>query len=316
MYTLHIISEHGGVQMNKYLKWTMILFLVLAAIFAIGCTRTMLESRQQAMPSTIGMTKAAMPIIAREASSNDMMLESPPAIRYQQYDAPYGSGEDVSVELKIIKNGQINIEVDDFFIAATKVEAYAKKYDGYVSSSDANKDNNDKHRGTITIRVPEKYFDAVLAELSLLGNVQSKNTNGNDVTEQYIDLASRINNSKAHERRLLEMYDNATNVNELMYVENELSRVRGEIESMEGRLRYMDNKVEMSTITVYLYEQVPVVKEWGIWQSFKNALNNSLATFRWMVEFIGLVLPLAVFVGAIVLVVKWRMRKAREVRKR
>jgi len=312
--------------MNKYLKWTMIVFLVFAVLFAVGCTRTMFQQREEyattgvakagiAMPSTMGMTKAAMPMIATEVSSNDAMMESPPMYR-QQNTEPYGSGEDVQVDLKIIKNGQINIEVDDYFIASTKVEAYAKKYEGYVSNSDASKDNNDKHRGTITIRVPEKYFDAVLAELSLLGNVQSKNTNGNDVTEEYIDLASRINNSKAHEKRLLEMYDNATNVNELMYVENELSRVRGEIESMEGRLRYMDNKVEMSTITVYLFEPVPVVKEWGIWQSFKNALNNSLATFRWMVEFIGLILPMAIFVGAIVLLVRWRVRRGREVRRK
>ncbi|MBU2561034.1 MAG: DUF4349 domain-containing protein [Nanoarchaeota archaeon] len=312
--------------MKTYMKWTLIAFAIFAVLFAVGCTKSVLEEKEQGMSSS-GMGRAsvmeAKPMIApmppvEVETMYDEAYDTgyaEPAI-YRKYYPPedhFGSGDDIEVELKIIRNAQMNLEVEDHFLASQKVEAYARKYGGYVSNSDARADDNSRHSGTVTIRVPEIHFDAVIAELSLLGEIQSKNTDGSDVTEQYIDLQARINNSKAHEAMLVKMYQNATNVNEMMNVERELSRVRGEIERMQGQLRYMDNRVEMSTITAYLYEPAPVVKQWGIWQSVKNALNHSLATLRWMIELIGWLLPLAVVGTLIGLLVRWSVRKSRRI---
>jgi hypothetical protein len=309
--------------MNGFLKWTLVVALIFAALFAVGCAKTAMEDSDEG--SSTGRMKmiAAEPMIARAMPAMDMdyaveTIAVPPMYREEYNDGGhYGSGENIQVETKIIRNAYMSIEVEDFFLASQKAEAYAKKYGGYVSNSDAAADMNNKHSGTITIRVPELHFDAAIAELTLLGDVKSKNTNGNDVTEEYIDLESRISSSKAHEERLVTMYKNATNVKEMMNIENELSRVRSEIESMQGRLRYMESKVEMSTITVHLYEEAPAVKEWGVWQSMKKALNNSLATLRWMIELIGWLLPLIAVGAGIALLVRWRIRKSRaELKKR
>ena len=309
--------------MNGFLKWTLVIALIFTAIFAVGCAKTVMEdsdegfnTRSMKIIETKPMIAQAMP--AMEADYAVETIAVPPMYREEYYDGGhYGSGDDIQIETKIIRNAYMSIEIEDYFLASQKVEAYAKKYGGYVSNSDASADMNSKHSGTMTIRVPELHFDAVMAELTLLGDVKSKNTNGNDVTEEYIDLESRISSSKAHEERLTAMYKNATNVKEMMNIENELLRVRTDIESMQGRLRYMDNRVEMSTITVHLYEETPAVKEWGIWQSFKRALNNSLATLRWMIELIGWLLPLIVVGAGIALLVRWRIRKSRvELKKR
>jgi hypothetical protein len=309
--------------MNGFLKWTLVVALIFAALFAVGCAKTAMEDSDEG--SSTGRMKmiAAEPMIARAMPAMDMdyaveTIAVPPMYREEYNDGGhYGSGENIQVETKIIRNAYMSIEVEDFFLASQKAEAYAKKYGGYVSNSDAAADMNNKHSGTITIRVPELHFDAAIAELTLLGDVKSKNTNGNDVTEEYIDLESRISSSKAHEERLVTMYKNATNVKEMMNIENELSRVRSEIESMQGRLRYMESRVEMSTITVHLYEEAPAVKEWGVWQSMKKALNNSLATLRWMIELLGWLLPLIAVGAGIALLVRWRIRKSRaELKKR
>ncbi|MBN1544365.1 DUF4349 domain-containing protein [Candidatus Woesearchaeota archaeon] len=311
--------------MNKYLKWTLVAFAIFAVLFAAGCIKSVLEEKEQGTnsfgiarrglvesgPAIAPMPPVEMDIVYEESYDTGYAEPAMYTKGYPYYEEPYGSGEDIDAELKIIRNAQMSLEVDDYFIASQKVEAYARKYGGYVSNSDARADDNSRRSGTVTIRVPEIHFDAVLAELSLLGDIQSKNTDGSDVTEQYIDLQARINNSKAHEARLVKMYQNASNVNEMMNVERELSRVRGDIERMQGQLRYMDNRVEMSTITVTLYEPAPVVKQWGIWQSVKNALNHSLTTLRWMIELIGWLLPLAVLGTLIGLLVKWGVRRRR-----
>lgn len=309
--------------MNKYIKWTLIALAIFMVLSAAGCAKAALDSEDQTTQSTgnsgSGYAKsmiAAMPPV--EVGMEYDGFAEPAIYRnyYPDYDDHYGSGEDMEVELKIIRTANMRLEVDDYFMASQKVEAYAKKYSGYVSNSDVRADHNNKHSGTVTIRVPEIHFDAVMAELSLLGEVKSKTQSGNDVTEEYIDLQARIANAEAHEERIVKMYDNATDVDEMMMIERELSRVREQIERNEGRLRYLSNKVSMSTVTVYMYEPMPVVKEWGVWDSIKQSLNYSLATLRWMIEFIGVILPLAVFGAIVWLLIRWARRRNRRVRKK
>lgn len=298
--------------MKKTTKWVLIAFAIFCVLFAVGCVKTAVEDRTTS--SNRDMVAMSAPMMAVEESGANYVLEKAMPEPYYpdyDYDNHYGSGDDIEVELQIIRTGNIHLEVDDYFLASQKVEAYASKYSGYVSNSDARASHDSKHSGTVTIRVPEIHFDAVMAELSLLGEIKSKSVHGNDVTEEYIDLQARINNSKAHETRLIEMYDDADDINEMMQVERELSRVREQIESWEGRLRYLNNRVQMSTITVDLYEPLPVVKEWGIWTSVKNAVNHSLRTIRWMIEFIGMILPLLVTGTLIWLLVRWLVRRSR-----
>ena len=111
------------------------------------------------------------------------------------------------------------------------------------------------------------------------------------------------------------MYDEADDVNEMMQIERELSRVREQIERNKGRLRYLSNRVEMSTITVNMYEPMPVVKEWGVWKSIKNALNHMIKTLRFLIELLGFLIPLAIFVLLIALLVRWTVRRTRKRRR-
>ncbi len=290
------------------LKQSIIILALIVSVLLIGCAKT--EMNEQTVSSRAYMGKSlVMP------AAEPMMDYASGEARNYEYDEESAGQGTASTETKIIKNAYLNIEVQDFAIASQKAEGLAKKYNGYLSNSEARTDQNDKHSGTLTIRVADEFYDAIIAELSTLGEVKSKTQNADDVTEEFIDLEARLNNSKAHEKRLLEMFEDAKNVNEMLQVERELSRVRQDIETMQGRLNYLKNRVSMSTITVYIYEETPVVQEWGIWQAIKDSLNNMLATLRWLIEFVGLVLPLLIFGGAIWMLIRWIRRKRSSVKK-
>jgi len=183
--------------MNKYLKWTLVAFLIFALLFAVGCVKSVLESGGDEY--TQGSKWIAMPAIAPAASMDYAVEESyaEPAMYRTGYMPPYydnggyGDGEGVDTSIQIIRTGSISLEVDDYFLAEQKVQAFAKKYNGYVSNSYGS--SYDKRKsGTVTIKVPEMHFDAVLAELSLLGEIKSKNINGQDVTEQFVSGAQEV----------------------------------------------------------------------------------------------------------------------------
>ncbi|MBW2997676.1 DUF4349 domain-containing protein [Candidatus Woesearchaeota archaeon] len=292
----------------------LVLFVILSLLLTAGCANKDLDREVRIGGKNGAITSKPVPVAVEVTA--DYTEGAEPRYMPQYYDDHYGSGEDIEIELQIIRTAHMNIEVEDFFIASQKVEAYARKYGGYVSNSDARADHNSKHSGTVTIRVPELHFDAVIAELSLLGDVQSKTSTGQDVTEEHIDLQARIDNAEKHEDRLVEMFDNATDVDEMMQIERELSRVREQIERNEGRLRYLSNRVAMSTVTVRMYEPMPVVKEWGVWKSIKNSFNHMLKTLRFMIELLGFLIPLAVFGLLVALLVRWLVRRTRKTRRR
>lgn len=309
-----------------HLKNVLIVLALLCLLFVAGCTKTAIKEKLAADSDSfeqgVMFAKPAI-MLVESAVVYDESTTQPEIYRETYYEEPFpnqhfGSGEDVEVELKIIRNANLELEVDDFFLASQKVEVFAKKYGGYVSNSDSGADHNNKQSGTITLRVPDSNFDAVLAELSLLGNIKSKNINGQDVTEEFVDINTRISNFEAHEARLIKMYENTTTLNEMLNVENELSRVREQIERYEGRLRYLSNRADFSTITVSLYEPQPVVKKWGILDSIKTALNNCLSTLNFLIEFIGLLLPLLLIcaVAAVIIVlVKRRAKRSNKITK-
>lgn len=311
--------------MKTSTKWILVALLLFSLVFAVGCAKSVMEGENSVSTGSAKMqmieARPAMPAVDM-AYDMDVIYGESAGVGYEKSMMPYpepmppypedhfGSGDE-DVELQIIRTAYMDLEVDDYFLASQKVEAYAKKYGGYVSNSDARADHNDKHSGTITMRIPEIHFDAVMAEISMLGDIKSKSSNGQDVTEEYIDLEARLENAQAHEDRLVAMYANATSVKEMMSVENELSRVREEVERYEGRLRYLTNRVAMSTITVNLHEPSPVVKEWGVWQSVKDAIDHSLETLRWMIELIGWLLPLILLGIVVGLLIRLLRRKTK-----
>jgi hypothetical protein len=86
--------------------------------------------------------------------------------------------------------------------------------------------------------------------LDIDGEVEYSNTDTTDVTAEYVDLESRLNNLKAVETQLLEIMETADTVEDTLAVYTELSDTRTEIEVLEGQIRYLDNQ----QIFIYYYQ--------------------------------------------------------------
>ena len=156
----------------------------------------------------------------------------------------------------VIYTAHLRLEVEDVDSAIDEVSRLAEGSGGFVASVSTSKSGARKF-GVITIRVPQDKFYEVIWQIENLGEVESKEVRGEDVTEKYIDLKARLSNLQKEEKRLLEILDMCTKVEEVLKVESELSRVRGEIERLTGQMQYIERRVELATITVSLTEIVP-----------------------------------------------------------
>lgn len=91
--------------------------------------------------------------------------------------------------------------------------------------------------------------------------VMEKVSNGQDVSEEYVDLESRLRSKEAVEERLLTFMDQAKKTEDLLKISNDLSAVQEDIERIKGRMDYLDNQVAFSTITINIQENQVKVSE-------------------------------------------------------
>lgn len=162
----------------------------------------------------------------------------------------------VTMERKLIKNGSISFEVNNVEETKSKIAEIVKDVSGYISDENQNNYGNGP-RFSETLRVPSDKLEEVITRLEgLARNVESKNINTQDVTEEFIDVETRLATKKELEARYRELLKQAKTVKDLLEVETQLANVRGEIESMEGRLKYLNNQVSLSTLNVEYFQTV------------------------------------------------------------
>lgn len=207
----------------------------------------------------------------------------------------------ISFDRKIISTAHFQLEVDNVPSAVNRITNITLQQGGFISGSSVN-GYEERKSGQVTVRVPQKNFHTAIEQIETLGILRSKNIQGQDVTEEYIDTTARLDNLKKQENRLSEILKMANTVKDVLEVERELSRVRGEIERLTGRMNYLEQSIEMSTISVDIDEPAPFFEGWGIADSFKQAVNGFIQTINALVIFTGFILPILVYIAIAILI--------------
>lgn len=110
---------------------------------------------------------------------------------------------------------------------------------------------------SLVLRVPKDHFETALSSVEQSGTVLARHVKGEDVTEQYVDVETRLNNNKGLRDRLKALLIQARDVKDILLIESELNRIQSEIDSMEARMRILKDQIQMSTIKVDLRQIEP-----------------------------------------------------------
>jgi hypothetical protein len=147
---------------------------------------------------------------------------------------------------KVQKNGSVSILVEHIDTALDSLRAVNGKYSGQITNIYDYGQGNDRVV-TITVKVAVEDFEAYYEELREIGGeVTYANVSTLDVTEEYIDITSRLSNLRSTETQLVKILEKADTVTDILAVQRELNTVRGDIESYEQRKRYFDSQTDYS----------------------------------------------------------------------
>jgi hypothetical protein len=167
--------------------------------------------------------------------------------------APYRA----QVERMIIKNAELDLLVSDTDVALDSITVIAADYGGYIISSHTWFESEFKY-ATVRLGVPVVEFENILRRLrGLAVKVNSEVASGEDVTDQFVDLQSRLTNLQATRDRIREFLDRAETVEEALQVNQQLSDIEAQIEEIQGRMNYLKDRAAFSTIDVQLNPQRP-----------------------------------------------------------
>ncbi len=208
---------------------------------------------------------------------------------------------------KLIRTGQLILEVKTFDDAFAMLQRIASENGGYIADIKANRQDQGRASGTVVVRVqPTRYFQTLDA-LRTIGKVEQEGVNTQDVTREYGDLEARLINKRQLESRMREILRTRTaKMDDLLLAEHQLSQVTEQIEQMEGQRRYFQQMVSMSTITVELHEPLVAIKapeppKPGLFAPVAVAARSSVEL---------LVQLLALLVSALVFLAPWLLMGA------
>lgn len=238
---------------------------------------------------------------------------------------------------KLVYMCKIDMETLEFAKTVSTLKELINKYDGFIESETQSDDASGWYYSTYTkttgtlrefivVRIPTENYNQFLDDLDGTGKIRNKSQNVENITKRYNNTATTVKSLQTQEARLLEMMEQATTIEEMLYIEDRLSEVQNELAMYKNELSEMDTDVQYSTVTMVIDEVLEYTRERepqkvstfadrlkntlrNTWSGFLNFLENFLF---FLIEVTPVLLFLGAFGGIIALIIVKSVKASRK----
>lgn len=280
---------------------------VFVFLFILCCFSSCKDEQENLQDSSIQSFRLATP------TGTEQFDNTQPQQR-KEYKEIFPTFTPQTDKKKIIKDGSMSIRTENITEAKKSIDTILKKFDGYYEKEETENNANEiSHQ--LMIRVPAIHFDKLIITLENGGNnIINKSIQARDITEEYVDIQSRLTHKRDYLQRYRELLTKAQSIDDIVSVENSIRTLEEEIESKEGRLRYLDDQVSYSTLHLRLFDEKEYIYEPQQQGGFTEKVKRSLS-YGWIgiVEFslwLISVWPIVLFIIVLIVIMK-RIRKKR-----
>jgi hypothetical protein len=305
------------------MKRTLLLMLVIAATLLSACAT---RSAPAKAPSVVEMPFATAPSLSRAAGA-----AAPPAPQEfsAQSDTSNSGGQaPAATDRLVIQTADLTIVVADVNARVTAIQQMAATMGGFVVSANVYQvqtgDGTPVPQAQIVVRVPQDKLNAALDQVKAgTVDIQSETRSGQDVTDQYVDLQSRLTAKQAAQDQLLKIMQNATKTQDVLDVYAQLQQVQTDIEVLKGQMKYLEQSSALSALSVTVIAEKTIKPiQVGGWKpqgvardAIQNLVNFEQGFADFMIRFVLLILPVLITIGIpfylLFLVLRWLFRRTR-----
>ncbi|MER6524120.1 DUF4349 domain-containing protein [Streptomyces sp. NPDC001508] len=207
----------------------------------------------------------------------------------------------------IIRTASLTVRVADVPEALDEARTAAEGAGGFVGRESTSRDAAGHERTRVVLRVPTGAYDQVLTDLQGTGRLISRTARAEDVTDQIVDVDSRIASQRASVARIRELMDRAGRLSDVVTLERELSSREADLEALLAQQASLKDRTSLATITLTLTEAPEKKTAKDDSPGFLDAVSGGWDVFvtmlRWIALALGAVLPFAAL--AVLLVLGW-----------
>jgi hypothetical protein len=125
----------------------------------------------------------------------------------------------------------------------------------------------------LTIRIPSTNLELLIAKIEKgEGEISYKEIDARDVTEEFIDLETRLNNKRNYLARYGDLLKQAKTVKDILEIQEKTRLIEEEVESVQGRLKYLNNQVDYSTLNL----QINKLNDYSVYSRNKGSFFDRL----------------------------------------
>ncbi len=288
-------------------------FVMLAIIVLAGCAKA---EPAQVTDAFRGAGEA--PIApAPEASQKELG-------EFQEKPAGYAD----AAERMVIRNANLTIVVAEPAEVMEGIIALADEFGGFVVNSQLYQRTTASgvkvQEANVTIRVPAERLDEARERIKNYvenpkEDILADNISGQDVTQEYTDLRSRLRNEEAAADQLREIMASATKTEDVLRTFNELKAVNEQIEVLKGQIKYYEEAAAMSAINVSIQAKETIepvsVAGWSPKGVARDALQALIDIYQFIASaaiwIVITCLPVAVPAGAVIFLIVKGVQRAR-----
>lgn len=231
--------------------------LLMATLFLSGCTGNKSMQTQEMTADQTVYTEGAVGAVAEsKAQGAEEMAVQEDSGGGEAKDSAAKADPKAQQDRKLIKTVSLSIETTDFDALKGQVEETVTSFGGYIENSDysALQGGGQLRSYSVTARIPVDKLDAFVEETGWKGTITNKSENVEDVTLDYVDKTAYKESLQKEYERVMQLLEQAKDLDQILLLESKLSDLRYEINSYESQLRVYDNQIDYSSIHIYISE--------------------------------------------------------------
>ncbi|NML51147.1 DUF4349 domain-containing protein [Streptomyces sp. R302] len=220
----------------------------------------------------------------------------------------------------LVRTASLTVEVERVAATADRVRAVVAAAGGRVESETTERTDERYEASRMVLRVPQDRYDRVLGDLTGTGKVLSRTAEAQDVTDQVVDVESRIATQRASVARVRALMDRADKLADVVALESELSRRQADLEALLAQQASLKDRTSLATITLDLVEKerAAAEDEGGDRPAVSEALSGGwhalVAAVAWTLVVLAALAPWLVVALAAYAVWRWVVRPRRRAR--
>ncbi|WP_426404413.1 DUF4349 domain-containing protein [Streptomyces sp. R-07] len=164
-------------------------------------------------------------------------------------------GAKAPAQQHVIRTASLSVEVKDAAKALATARRVAADAGGRVENESTERVDDTYLASQIVLRVPQERYDSVLTALAGTGKLLDRKADAKDVTDQVVDVDSRIATQRASVARVRALMDRAEKLSDVVTLEGELSRRQADLEALLAQQSSLKDRTTLATITLRLSEK-------------------------------------------------------------